>query len=248
MKKIVFLFICVTLSSYSQDQIILIDNNEAIESKVIEITETTIKYKKWENLEGPLYNIKISLVSQINYENGNVDQFDKKLNQVNSEPQILAEAQPKIAKEYPNLSLTDVPYYFNDEEKVLVPLESAISSTERIREGFWGHITVKKISGNNSNVRFSKREELTFVIQLNDERDNPYSICELWKCDIKGNRQATIFKEGAGGKTNENSLEIDFEKLNDSGLYKISSTNKLSQGEYFFNIIDDNEVFAFGID
>jgi len=53
----------------AQDIIIKNDKSE-IKSKVIELTSTTIKYKKWENQDGPLYNIENKEVFMILYANG----------------------------------------------------------------------------------------------------------------------------------------------------------------------------------
>lgn len=53
----------------AQDIIIKIDKSE-IKSKVTEISETTIKYKKWDNLEGPIYSISKTEVFLIAYANG----------------------------------------------------------------------------------------------------------------------------------------------------------------------------------
>jgi len=53
----------------AQDIIVKINKTE-IKAKVTEITETTIKYKKWENQDGPVYNIARSEVFMILYANG----------------------------------------------------------------------------------------------------------------------------------------------------------------------------------
>ncbi len=50
-------------------------NNSIIEAKVIEITQTEIKYKKFINQSGPLYTISKTDVVMIVYENGNFDEF-----------------------------------------------------------------------------------------------------------------------------------------------------------------------------
>ncbi|MBQ0787285.1 MAG: hypothetical protein KBT69_07280 [Oceanihabitans sp.] len=248
MKKILLLFICVTTYSYSQDRIILIEDNEEIKSKVLEITDTTIKYKKWGNLEGPLYNIKISLVSKINYSNGSEDEFKKESKQSATKAQIHIESQPKTIGGYPNLPLEDVPYNLNKKDNTLITLESAISSTEREKAGIWGHKNFRRIAGNSSHIRLSKREKLVFLVKLNDPKDNPYSIVELREFEVTAERKNLLFTEGAKGKKNEKVISFDIEKLNDSGLYKISIPSKLSKGEYFFNIIDQDEVFAFGVE
>lgn len=71
MKKILIVIIVLLVSyvSYSQDVIYKNDKTE-IKAKVVEITETSIKYKKWENQTGPLYNISINEVFMVMYENG----------------------------------------------------------------------------------------------------------------------------------------------------------------------------------
>lgn len=71
MKKItLLLFLITTLHGLAQDIIIKNDKSE-IKSKVTEITETSVKYKKWENLDGPVYSISKSQVFMIIYQNGN---------------------------------------------------------------------------------------------------------------------------------------------------------------------------------
>lgn len=59
---------------FSQDVIVKRDG-EKIQAKVIEITSSTIKYKKFDQQDGPLRNIKISEVSEIIYDNGDWEKF-----------------------------------------------------------------------------------------------------------------------------------------------------------------------------
>lgn len=59
----------ITSIARAQD-IIVKTNKTEIKAKVTEITETVIKYKKWENQDGPLYNITRSEVFMILYANG----------------------------------------------------------------------------------------------------------------------------------------------------------------------------------
>ena len=60
--------------SYAQDVIIKNDNS-TIECKVLKIGNSEIEYKKWTNLDGPTYVINILDVSNIKYQNGDVDDF-----------------------------------------------------------------------------------------------------------------------------------------------------------------------------
>ena len=66
----------ITCLSYSQDIIFRI-NGETIESKVEEINTNDIKYKKFENLNGPTYTIEKKELKQIKFENGTIESFEK---------------------------------------------------------------------------------------------------------------------------------------------------------------------------
>lgn len=67
--------LCITGNATSQD-VILKKDNSTIVSKVLEINNTEIKYKKWSNQDGPTYSISRSEVTSINYQNGDVDRFN----------------------------------------------------------------------------------------------------------------------------------------------------------------------------
>jgi hypothetical protein len=77
MKKLIFtilikiFFVCVI----SAQDIITDKNGEDIMAKVIEVTQTEIKYKKYDNKDGPLCTIPKSDVLIIKYENGTKDVF-----------------------------------------------------------------------------------------------------------------------------------------------------------------------------
>lgn len=61
--------------NYSQD-IIIKRNGDEIKAKVIEITNTLVKYKKHSNLSGPIYNIEKKNILMIRYQNGEKDIFE----------------------------------------------------------------------------------------------------------------------------------------------------------------------------
>ena len=75
MKRILFVILTLglfTISIYSQD-IITTKSGEDIKAKITEVTQTEIKYKKFDNLEGPIFSILKSEVIMIVYENGTKD-------------------------------------------------------------------------------------------------------------------------------------------------------------------------------
>jgi hypothetical protein len=77
MKKtlLVLLSVLITTSVFAQD-IIVTQDGRKINSKVTEINENDIRYKNFENLDGPTYTIKKSETATIIYENGQVDVFN----------------------------------------------------------------------------------------------------------------------------------------------------------------------------
>jgi hypothetical protein len=76
MKKLLLLIVlfCASLTIMAQDVIVKKDGSTIL-SKVLEIGETEIKYKKWSNQDGPTYTIHQSEILRINYQNGETDSF-----------------------------------------------------------------------------------------------------------------------------------------------------------------------------
>lgn len=58
----------------AQDVIVCKDGTSLL-GKVIEITDSEVKYRKADNPDGPLYAVKVASVTRINYENGTTDVF-----------------------------------------------------------------------------------------------------------------------------------------------------------------------------
>lgn len=74
---------CITLNA--QDKILL-KNGEELNAKVIEITETEVKFKKFDNLTGPTRVIYKSEIFSIKYENGTKDVFNNSIKVELSKP------------------------------------------------------------------------------------------------------------------------------------------------------------------
>jgi hypothetical protein len=71
---IALIFVCSNFS-YSQDMITK-KTGEDITAKVLEVTTSEIKYKKFDNLDGPTFSILKSEVLIIRYKNGTKDVFN----------------------------------------------------------------------------------------------------------------------------------------------------------------------------
>lgn len=76
MKKLLLLLIAVFAvnTAFSQD-IIVFKTGDEIKAKILEITTDQIKYKKWDNVDGPTYSSTKAEVFMIKYLNGTKDVF-----------------------------------------------------------------------------------------------------------------------------------------------------------------------------
>ena len=78
MKQFVFLFIICLFAGkgFSQDTIYM-KNGNVIAGKILEVTETQLKYKKAENPDGPMYSMNKFRVALVQYQNGYKEVFDE---------------------------------------------------------------------------------------------------------------------------------------------------------------------------
>jgi hypothetical protein len=82
---ILFFFLITTLLTYSQD-IIIKGNGDEISAKVLEVGLELIKYKKFDNVNGPTFEILKSEVFMIRYANGTKDVFNEIQNETSYKP------------------------------------------------------------------------------------------------------------------------------------------------------------------
>lgn len=103
---IAFLFLNV-IYTYADD-IIVFRNGDIVNSSVIEITTSDIKYKKSSNLNGPIYSVSKTDILSIKYENGETEKFDinsKTNNNKNFNEPILALPDEDNALQKANYSI-----------------------------------------------------------------------------------------------------------------------------------------------
>ncbi|MEP1094242.1 MAG: hypothetical protein ABJG78_03995 [Cyclobacteriaceae bacterium] len=75
MKAIVFLTLVFFGHLLSAQDVIVMKNGDELKARVEEVGSSVIKYKKFENLEGPTYSVDKGNVFMIRYENGSKDVF-----------------------------------------------------------------------------------------------------------------------------------------------------------------------------
>jgi len=97
---VLFLLIGGVFSVYAQDLIILKDGN-IIEAKVMEISPTEIRYKRFDHLDGPTIVIMAVNVLSIRYENGRTDIINDNTQPITTNPIVLP--QPVSVKDIDQL-------------------------------------------------------------------------------------------------------------------------------------------------
>jgi hypothetical protein len=97
MKKSLLLLILLlnVAKIYAQD-IIILKSGDEIKSMVVEVLSDQIKYKKFENKQGPSYGIEKSKIFMIRYANGSKDVF----NQVSNTPKVASAPRPVVRTVY----------------------------------------------------------------------------------------------------------------------------------------------------
>lgn len=70
----IILFCLLSLASFSQDKIYR-NNGQIIDAKVIEIGSSEVKYKMFNNQDGPIYVLEADRIKKIVFENGTVQTF-----------------------------------------------------------------------------------------------------------------------------------------------------------------------------
>ena len=78
MKQFLFtaIFVAVTVFCFAQDIIVTTDARK-IEAKIMEVSETEVKYKEIDNLDGPTFIISTNNISSIIYANGKVSLYQQ---------------------------------------------------------------------------------------------------------------------------------------------------------------------------
>ena len=102
MKKILFSFLCAFGSivlSHAQDLITTKDGSD-IQAVILEVTSSEVKYKKFSNLDGPIFTMPKSDILIVRYENGENDIFATSDASLNTSNVITVGMQYKEYKDY----------------------------------------------------------------------------------------------------------------------------------------------------
>jgi hypothetical protein len=163
MKKgylIAILLMSVSFGTLFGQDIIVLKNGNEIKSKVLEMNDKEVKYKKFDNLDGPTISIFKAEIFMIKYQNGTKDV----MNNENSSSPV---NETNSVKSYTDTKPNRVGLYLN-------PL------------GFvqFGPIIGTEITRNSNliidgHIRFSSLGLLTYVVSANADDGDPYKISGL---------------------------------------------------------------------
>lgn len=77
MKKIVFVLLSLVPIYVMAQDVIVKKDGSTILSRILEVSSSEVRYKKYSNLDGPTYTIEKSKIQIINFENGDSEDFGR---------------------------------------------------------------------------------------------------------------------------------------------------------------------------
>lgn len=237
----------------AQDLIVKTDKTE-IKSKVLEITNEVIKYKKFEMPDGPIYNINKTEVFMILYQNGTKEYIEQK-----SKPVVDSVTQASNTTTNEEITEPGI-YYYNPTTKEYLEIDGS-NITNSKQGGFGETILRGAVSG-----LFSAKEKVTlggssasivlktdepiflFVIDVtqkgfnnssnylgNVQSPNDFFLVRLK--DKKDSREIVIGKSNnvsaTQGIDDKQKVAFTYQKIK-KGYYKVVPAGKLEKGEYCF--------------
>jgi hypothetical protein len=143
MKKIIFTtaVLFIEMTAFSQD-IIVTKTNEQIRAKIIEVTDDNISYKKYHDQEGATFVLKTDKIKLISWENGDVDDYEKKILKEEEPVKQEAEVAEEVVK-LPFINKKGNTFYLDNG---LVYKEVALDSflTKNNLNHIWDEYTIGK--------------------------------------------------------------------------------------------------------
>ncbi len=113
---------CLSIASYAQD-LITPKKGDVIEAKILEVSSAEVRYKKWNNLEGPTFVIGKGDILMIAYQNGDRDVFAQ---DITTGTAIAAVHEGMKYRQYKNLY--DARSYVHEAADAVNPVWAGIAS------------------------------------------------------------------------------------------------------------------------
>jgi hypothetical protein len=151
----------VAIVSICAQDIIITNDAQKIEAKILEVSKTEIKYKEMDNLEGPTFVLETQEISTVIYANGKVVLYNQQQQpqQLQQQPQQAEQKQAEQKHETPQVS-TYVPTA--DESMAEVLLLSGQTLIVQITDMKSDHIAYIQ-NGNSYTLPASQIDKVTFL-------------------------------------------------------------------------------------
>lgn len=130
MKKLIFVLGVVLAQNIFGQDTIYKKNGSVIASKILEITPTVVKFKKFENLSGPVYSELISELWYIRFKNGTVDTLGR-LNVIAEKD--LNIIRPETSKVQAQVIKSRYPYNLINESELLFEIQNLPPSPQKTK-------------------------------------------------------------------------------------------------------------------
>lgn len=125
MKLLSILFLLLSGAAFGQD-VITLKKGEQIKSKVTEVSDAEIKYKKFDFQEGPTYTLKKPEVLSIKYSNGEEEVFT--IESSNSKKMYIFEPSYNL-KDFPEISISEGTILVIEDKRATPPKKSMVKYT-----------------------------------------------------------------------------------------------------------------------
>ena len=155
----------------------------------------------------------------------------------------------ELPNQYPQPSLDNVPYYYNQTTNTLSDLEKVNYTKEKVRKGAWGRENIIILPGALSNVQLSKKQGVSFIIHFDKPNTEPFSSCVLNTTEVNDKLKRREWVETTSGahgtQAQHDDIQIKFKQIGPE-LYLVTLDKNLKTGELFFMIPSTNEIYSFG--
>ncbi len=211
---ILFLF-AVTFQNigYSQD-IIIKHSGDEIQAKITKITNNEIEFKKWTNLDGPIYIVEKTNVFMIKFSNGEKEIFSNKKNEdyknnkqeEDNSPRFVekspAENNKKIIEKYnPEIKFAKTPKKGNSKSAtpIMVMSDSSLVSTDELEMKILPTF-IPDCSWLSYRIELNNKTDKTIYVDL----ANSYRMYKDGSSESIYNSEQTIVTHGESSRTGIN--------------------------------------------
>lgn len=194
MRNIFIVLLFLLVKTITAQDVIILNDNTTILSKVLEVNSSEVKYKKHSNLNGPIYTLSKEKIVAINYENGEKETFR------NQHSSILVGAETSVETQQHKSSNNDSLIALHNKR----PLFASLKQSRKKAKEFFPIMAITEqsiLSTNQIEMKFvpecvpdydfNNRYRIKYYIRLRNKTDKIIYIDKA-QCFRKDNNGASI--------------------------------------------------------